>query len=57
MFIEASYPRKENDTAVLRSPSIRPPSNGVCFKFAYHMHGPHVGTLNIYRVINGRKVR
>lgn len=49
-FIEASFPRKPNDYAVLRSPPIKPTSGGVCFKFAYHMHGAHVGTLNIYKV-------
>jgi len=54
-FIEASYPRKPNDTAVLRSPSIRPLTGGVCFKFSYHMHGAHVGTLNIYRVIGNSR--
>ena len=44
-FIEASSPRKANDTAQLISPSI---SMAKCLNFWYHMYGTHINKLNVY---------
>ena len=44
IYIEASYPRKENQTSKLLSPFIRGP---VCFGFYYHMYGSHIGSLDV----------
>ncbi|XP_057298293.1 MAM and LDL-receptor class A domain-containing protein 2-like isoform X2 [Hydractinia symbiolongicarpus] len=57
IYLEASFPRVANDTAVLRSPAIRPTVGFVCFSFYYHMHGAHVNSLYIYKIINGRRTR
>lgn len=57
IYLEASFPRVANDTAVLRSPAIRPTMGFVCFSFYYHMHGAHVNSLYIYKIINGRRTR
>ena len=46
-FIEASSPRRPNDTARLVSPSI-PQTGGACLFFWYHMYGTHINTLNVY---------
>ena len=56
-FIEASWPRKPNDTAVLRSPPIRPTLGAVCFSFYYHMHGSDINLLNVYSVFNGVRTK
>lgn len=56
IYIEASF-KKPNQSAILRSPPIRPTLGAVCFKFAYHMHGAHVNALYIYKLANGRRTR
>lgn len=49
MYIEASAPRKRGDTARLVSEYFSPTgSRGRCVKFAFHMYGVAMGTLNIY---------
>ena len=54
-FIEASFPRKPNDRAVLESTVLLPTSSiGSCFSFWYHMYG-EIGALNVY--IKGLKAR
>ena len=46
IFIEASSPRKVNDTAVIASPTVN--SDGdYCLTFWYHMYGPDVNTLRV----------
>ncbi|EDO47787.1 predicted protein [Nematostella vectensis] len=49
-FIEASSPRKQNDTARLVSQASisSNPSPGKCLNFWFHMYGPHIGSLNLY---------
>lgn len=37
------------DRAMLYSEVIQPATRGHCFQFWYHMSGPHIGTLNLYR--------
>ncbi|XP_047128245.1 MAM and LDL-receptor class A domain-containing protein 1 isoform X1 [Hydra vulgaris] len=56
-YIEASYPRKPNDTAVLRSPPIRATLGAVCFSFYFHMHGADINALNVYSVYNGVRTK
>jgi hypothetical protein len=47
-FFKQSYPKKiKENKARLISPTYSP-TNGVCFKFWYHMYGPSVGELNIW---------
>ena len=46
LFMEASSPRKFNDTARLLSPSIAP--GDYCFRFYYYMYGSDVYQLNAY---------
>ena len=47
VYIEASSPRRPNDTASITTPSIAP-TTGACLSFWYHMYGPHINTLNVY---------
>jgi hypothetical protein len=48
-YIEASLPRKQNDTAHLLSPVFNTnPSPGKCLSFFFHMYGPHIGQFNVY---------
>lgn len=56
-YIEASWPRKVNDTAAIYSPVIAGTSvkQTYCVWFAYHMYGPHVDTLRVYTVSQGQK--
>ncbi|KAJ7380815.1 hypothetical protein OS493_007199, partial [Desmophyllum pertusum] len=54
MFIEASYPRKPNDTAGLVSPTIQKSGPYACVLFWYHMFGPHIGALNVYMKDGGQ---
>ncbi|XP_033124021.1 MAM and LDL-receptor class A domain-containing protein 1-like isoform X2 [Anneissia japonica] len=49
MYIETSYPRYNNETARLWTPSY-PATNGTCVKWFYHMYGDTVNTLNVYIV-------
>lgn len=52
IYIEASSPRRLNDTAVIASPTIN--SDGdYCLSFWYHMYGPHVNTLRVSTVPQG----
>jgi len=47
MYIETSFPQKENDKARLISPQYNVASGGSCLQFFYHMWGKHTGALNI----------
>ncbi|XP_075872850.1 MAM domain-containing glycosylphosphatidylinositol anchor protein 2-like [Nelusetta ayraudi] len=49
MYIETSRPRKDGDKARLLSPSFNVNANSAtyCFAFYYHMHGKHIGALNV----------
>ena len=48
MYIEASSPRRQNETARLVSQQFSPvPFRGRCLKFWYHMLGAEIGTLNV----------
>ncbi|XP_028397236.1 MAM and LDL-receptor class A domain-containing protein 1-like [Dendronephthya gigantea] len=48
IFIEASSPRVAGDKAILNSGPFKPDRN-FCFMFYYHMFGPHIGRLSVYR--------
>lgn len=48
MYIEASYPQKENDKARLISPEYTVAPGGSCVQFFYHMWGRNTGALNVY---------
>ena len=48
MYIEASYPQKENDVARLISPEYTVTPGGSCLQFFYHMWGQTTGTLNVF---------
>ncbi|XP_067137066.1 uncharacterized protein [Centruroides vittatus] len=48
MYIEASSPRKINDTARLFSPVYSPNLSSSCFTFWYHMYGTTIGSLLVY---------
>jgi hypothetical protein len=48
MYLETSFPQKENDKARLISPEYTVASGGSCLQFFYHMWGPTIGTLNVY---------
>ena len=47
MFIEASYPRKPGDNALLKTSLMGDTHMHSCFHFWYHMNGKHLGTLNV----------
>jgi len=47
MFIEASYPRVENEKARLISPEYTVGAGGSCVQFYYHMWGQGTGALNV----------
>nr|KAG5689549.1 hypothetical protein BaRGS_022052 [Batillaria attramentaria] len=47
VYIEASSPRRVNDTARLSSALVND-GRPKCLTFWYHMFGPHVNTLNVY---------
>ena len=52
IYIETSSPRRPNDTARLLSPTIPPDGRmGHCVKFWFHMYGPHVNALNVYKKV------
>ena len=55
MYIETSSPRSRGDNAIYMSPSIT--KGPKCFKFWYHMFGPHIGALSIYSAINGNMTK
>ena len=46
-YIEGSYPRVENHTAVLQSPWIKTEGVSCSYDFWYFMHGSDVGSLTI----------
>ena len=50
IYIEASWPRKPNDTAKLISSNVpgTTASGGKCLSFWYHMHGADINTLSVY---------
>ena len=51
MYIEASFPRRPGDYAVLSSPEY--PFRGLtCVTFYYHMYGTTIGNLTV--TLNGR---
>lgn len=53
-YIEASYPRRQNDTARLISALIPPNSRpGMCVSFWYHMYGAAIDTLSVYPKTGG----
>ena len=45
LYIETSYPRQYGDKATVLTPYL---SGEQCMKFAYHMYGSDIGSLNIY---------
>jgi hypothetical protein len=47
MYIETSFPQKENDKARLISPQYDIASGGSCLQFFYHMWGRDTNTLNV----------
>ena len=47
IYLEASYPAKQNDTCRLVSALVSSTSTVNCLTFYYHMRGRHVGRLNI----------
>lgn len=48
-YIEASYPAKEGDRALLQSVVLNPNKGSPkCMKFYYHMYGADTGTLSVY---------
>lgn len=51
MYIEASSPRRPNDTARLESPLLGS-GDKTCLRFWYHMYGTHINTLNVYQTLN-----
>ncbi|CAF3694948.1 unnamed protein product, partial [Didymodactylos carnosus] len=48
LFIEASTPRVQNDTARLLSAIQNPITEPRCLSFWYHMYGLDIGKLNVY---------
>ncbi|KAH3887717.1 hypothetical protein DPMN_011736 [Dreissena polymorpha] len=53
MYIETSPPTRTGDKAQLISPTY-PPTAGRCLNFYYHMLGPGIGTLNVYKSQQGQ---
>ena len=47
IYIEASAPRRPNDTAIIFTPVINDTQTR-CLSFWYHMYGTHVNTLLAY---------
>ncbi|KAJ6225385.1 hypothetical protein RDWZM_003930 [Blomia tropicalis] len=49
VYIDANYPRRPGDLALLLSPTLNPTSDSIplCLKFALHMFGNGVGTLRV----------
>lgn len=57
IYIETSSPRQQNDKARIISAAIPPDGRmGHCVKFWYHMYGPHVDALNVYKMIGSNMV-
>ena len=50
IYYETSDPRMPGDRIVLRGPSIQPESPTQCLKFAFHMYGSDMGTLQLDQV-------
>lgn len=56
MYIEASSPRKQGETALLTSEEFfKTSSSGRCVKFWYHMYGSGIGALKVYYKTNATK--
>nr|XP_054750088.1 uncharacterized protein LOC129255786 [Lytechinus pictus] len=55
IYTESSWPRSQNDYAVIRSPGVQLESTDIdrCFKFFYHMWGLNIGTLSLYFSTSG----
>ena len=52
IYAEASHPRKRGDRAHLKSPRL----TGVhCLQFFFHMHGAHMGRLNIFLLVGATR--
>ena len=52
IYIETSSPRQPNDKARIMSAPIAPDGRmGHCVKFWFHMYGPHVDSLNVYKKV------
>ncbi|KAL5006374.1 hypothetical protein ScPMuIL_015180 [Solemya velum] len=51
LYIDASPPRRVNDTARLVSSAVLS-ANPQCLHFWYHMYGPHVNTLSVILRVN-----
>ena len=50
LYVESSEPRAVGDKAVLVSSVFK----GLqCMRFMYHMHGPDIGSLSVYRFGDG----
>ena len=54
MHIEASYPRRPGDRAVMESPEYPATMGGKCVEFYYHMYGVDMGTMRAFLRKGGR---
>ncbi|XP_041367445.1 MAM and LDL-receptor class A domain-containing protein 2-like [Gigantopelta aegis] len=58
IYIETSAPRRPNDSARIKSIVFRPTTSGVCrMRLFYHMFGPHVNALKIYKEVSNTGAR
>ena len=60
LYIEASYPQQKGYSARILSPLVTSDKvygKSRCFQFWYHMFGPHIDSLNIYRKSGGSMVK
>ena len=60
LYIEASYPRNDGDNARLVSPmmpSDKTSGKSHCFTFWFHMYGPHINALNVWKLTGGNYVK
>ena len=60
VYIETSYPQQDGYNARLLSPTIpsdKKSGKSHCFTFWFHMYGPHVHSLNIYRMMGGNALK
>lgn len=48
MYIEASSPRNQGDTAILMSPLFTSPTQHLAVNFWYSMYGINIGSLQVY---------
>ena len=52
-YILTKSPVTSNSAARLLSQNVNVGSNGICFKFFYHMYGTEINRLNIYAKQSG----